>query len=282
MTVEEINPFIRRAFLLNKTPSSKRVINADCRLVYVLEGEGEITIGDKTYSFEEDALGLWKSGTDYCWKFSKNKNSKLAIINFDYTRNFSFKSDILPLLTDGCLSDDLIFDEGNFTDSQSLNEPIFLNNMHLFKGDVLKIIEEADNKKLYSSELSSSLLKLLIIKIIRQTSSASLPQTKIEFILEYIKENYDKEITNISLGELSNYHPHYINALMKAYTGTTLHAYLLECRLSAALELIVNSDEGIENIAFKVGFKNPTHFCNVFRKKYGVSPLVYRKSSKII
>ena len=73
-----------------------------------------------------------------------------------------------------------------------------------------------------------------------------------------------------------NYHPHYVNALMKEYTGTTLHSYLSEIRLEKALKYIVNTDESIESIAFRVGYKNPTHFCTAFKKKYGVSPRAFR------
>lgn len=281
MTLEQINPFIRRAFLLNTRPENKTVINADSRLFYVLEGSGEIVFKDRSFIFEKDALGLWKSGTSYCWKFSKNNNCKLAIINFDYTRDFSMRSEMLPLILQK-KSYNNILDTGDFSDIQSLNEPIFLKNAHILKDEILSIIEEYEEKKLHYTELASGMLKQLIIKAVRYNSSSVLPQTKIETVLDYIRSNYEKEITNVTLGKLVNYHPHYINALMKSYSGTTLHAYLLEFRLNQALKLVVNGSKSIEEIALTVGFKNTTHFCNAFKKKYGMSPSSYRKSSKII
>ena len=70
--------------------------------------------------------------------------------------------------------------------------------------------------------------------------------------------------------------------MMKQYTGTTLHAYLTDYRMNEALDLLINSEFSIETIALKVGYKNPTHFCNTFRKKFGISPAKHRKSSKMI
>ena len=282
MKLENANPFIRRAFFLDTTPDVEMVKNADCRLFYVLEGSGEITVHGVAYRFCEDALGLWKSGTEYCWKFSKNNKCKLAIINFDYTQDYKEKTEMLPLITEPFFDDDVIFDTGLFLDSISLNEPIFINNMHIFKSEIEEIVNEFEEKKLYSGELCSGMLKQLIIKIVRFVSSSIITQTKIEPLLQYIRMHYNEELTNRTLGEMANYHPHYVNTLMKTYMGTTLHSYLNEIRLGEALKYIVNTNESIESIAFRVGYKNSTHFCTSFKKKYGMSPAIYRKSSKII
>ena len=282
MTLENINPFIRRAFRLMRAPFNETVKSADCRLFYILEGNGSITINDTEYQFENDSIGLWPSGTEYCWNFSKNNNCKLAIINFDYTHEFSQNAEMIPLINKSDFNNCTILKSDDFTDVTALNTPIFLTHMHLFKKEVVNLIDEFESQKMYSSELASSMLKQLIIKVARHASSTANTQSKIEPILEYIRLNYDKEITNRSLAEIANYHPHYVNILMKSYTGTTLRSYLIDYRLAEALKILLNTDESIESIALKIGFKNPTHFCNSFKKKYGISPSSYRKSSKII
>ncbi len=282
MRLENINPFVRRAFFRNVAPEVKMVKNVDCRLFYILEGSGKITVNGVAYEFNKGALGIWKSGSKYCWDFKKSNKCKLAIIHFDYTQNHREKTEKQMLITEPFLDEDLIFHTDSLVDSEILNEPIFLNNMHIFKPKLMNIINEYDEKRLYYGEMCSGMLKQFIIEIVRYVSANVEIQTKIEPILEYIRTHYNEDISNASLGKMANYHPHYINSLAKKYMGTTLHSYLNEIRLGEALKLIINTSESIENIAFRVGYKNPTHFCTSFKKKNGLSPAAYRKSSKII
>jgi YesN/AraC family two-component response regulator len=51
-------------------------------------------------------------------------------------------------------------------------------------------------------------------------------------------------------------------------------------RISKACDLILSSDYMVYEIAYKVGFSNPTYFSSVFKKKTGVSPGQYRKNRK--
>lgn len=52
--------------------------------------------------------------------------------------------------------------------------------------------------------------------------------------------------------------------------------WLIEARLHYAKSLIEKSDESINDIADRSGFKNTTHFVRVFKEKYGMPPLQYR------
>lgn len=52
--------------------------------------------------------------------------------------------------------------------------------------------------------------------------------------------------------------------------------WLIETRIHYAKCLLETSDEPINDIAFKSGFKNTTHFVRVFKERYHVPPLQYR------
>ena len=58
---------------------------------------------------------------------------------------------------------------------------------------------------------------------------------------------------------------------------TTPGKWLLQKRLEYASLLISTSFKSINDIAFESGFENQTHFSRVFRDKFGISPLQYRK-----
>src|SRR5690606_13327526 len=57
---------------------------------------------------------------------------------------------------------------------------------------------------------------------------------------------------------------------------TTPGKWLLETRLHYAKCLIETTDESINDVAFRSGFKNTTHFVRVFKERYGMPPLQYR------
>ena len=282
MTVGDMNPFLRDVLLNTRTPYRQLVKCSDSRLFYVLHGEGELTVEGVTYHVSKDSLALWKAGTKYCWNFSKKEKTSLVIFNFDYTRDYSQKTRSRNLIHEPSFETKRVLSTGDFDDMPVLNNPIFIENAGVFRKEALDIHDEFKSMKLMSRELSESMLKHIIIKIARYVSSDKRTHSKIEPILEYIRTSYNEDITNISLGKMVNYHPHYINLLMKEYTGTTLHCYLTEYRMNEAMKFLLNTNDSIESIAHNTGFKNPTHFCKIFKKKFGISPSEYRKSSKTI
>jgi AraC family transcriptional regulator len=69
---------------------------------------------------------------------------------------------------------------------------------------------------------------------------------------------------------------------MRAYLGESLGAYIVRQRLETAVSLLRFSDESISDIAFKVGYENPSSFNKAFKKRYGISPAEYRKNNELI
>lgn len=282
MFTNQINPFVRYAFVLKKAPESKVVKNADCRIYYFLEAKGEIIAEGQTYEIEKDSILILKSGTKYSWKIKKNKDVSIAVINFDYTQKYSEHLHFFNLIPEDMFDLFEVYPTEEFEDVEILNKPLILKNMYSFKKDILEIIKEYEERKPFSIETANALLHYVLIRILRYADSSAIGKnSKIEPLLDYIHLNFDKEITNISLGEMISYHPHYINSLMKQYTGTTLHAYLTDYRLNEAVKLLVNTDYSIDIISQKVGYKNPTHFCSNFKKKFKITPSAYRKTSKM-
>ena len=275
MKAADIIPFVRIAFILTNIPPYKYVRNADCRLFYILEGCGELTINKKTIKVERDFVGLWRSGVKYRWNISKSQKFSMAIINFDYTQ--SYKDNMFPIQAEelGILKTE------DFEDITQLNEPILLEKAVVLKKDVMDIINEFSTQNIYSEELLSGMLRQLVIRTVRLGNAEAQPHAKLEPVLEYIHANFNRELTNHELSRIVNYHPHYINLLMKEHTGTTLHSYLTRYRMLEASKLILNTDKAIEEIAYETGFKNPTHFYKIFKQHFGISPSQCRKTGML-
>ncbi|WP_286760829.1 helix-turn-helix domain-containing protein [Salegentibacter sp. UBA1130] len=73
-----------------------------------------------------------------------------------------------------------------------------------------------------------------------------------------------------------------ISAMQKAFKdryGMAVLKYDMEKRLEASTFLLEKSDIKIKDVATNYGFKTSSHYCNRFRKKYGISPLQFRKKA---
>jgi AraC-like DNA-binding protein/quercetin dioxygenase-like cupin family protein len=64
----------------------------------------------------------------------------------------------------------------------------------------------------------------------------------------------------------------YFNKLIKSHTGRTYVKYLQDIRLEKAEHLLMTTKFPIEEIAYQVGYKDPSHFYKIFYEKYQIRP----------
>jgi len=81
-------------------------------------------------------------------------------------------------------------------------------------------------------------------------------------------EDYAKML-NLSL---SSFKRHFV-AVYKTSPGHWLQTQ----KLNHAYKLLLNTNKPITEISFESGFENSTHFSHLFKKRFGASPLHYRK-----
>lgn len=67
-----------------------------------------------------------------------------------------------------------------------------------------------------------------------------------------------------------------LSARFKASTGTTPHAYLTDCRIRRAKELLASGKRSAADIASSLGFASYTHFSALFHAHTGISPADFR------
>jgi AraC family transcriptional regulator of arabinose operon len=66
--------------------------------------------------------------------------------------------------------------------------------------------------------------------------------------------------------------------LFRNETGMSIQSYVVERRLFMAAMLIVQSDEQISQIAYRVGFGDVSNFNHSFKRRFAMSPREYRAS----
>ncbi len=93
----------------------------------------------------------------------------------------------------------------------------------------------------------------------------------------YIRLHYREPITVSGLAEMLSLSRSYFSRLYHQETGQTVQDFLFQCRLTAAKQLLRESDLSIEEIALFCGFRTAPAFSKTFRAHEGLSPAHYRK-----
>nr|WP_289767551.1 response regulator [uncultured Acetatifactor sp.] len=99
----------------------------------------------------------------------------------------------------------------------------------------------------------------------------------IKKIIQYVKKNYEKDLTIRGLAEIFDMNADYLSALFKKETDMNLNSFINITRLSIAHKLLEETDCRISEVAFQAGFSNPGYFTKQFRSFYGYTPSEIRK-----
>ncbi|TDG00270.1 response regulator [Paenibacillus piri] len=100
----------------------------------------------------------------------------------------------------------------------------------------------------------------------------------IEQVKQIIFDRYGKELQIRDIADKLFMNASYLSDLFKQYTGTTFTEFVIEYRMQMAKELLLNEPTmKMYEIAEAVGYKNPKHFSQVFKKYVGVLPTDFRE-----
>lgn len=144
------------------------------------------------------------------------------------------------------------------------------------KGLLLQISETLDQCDTLPEMLEQvvSYLKLLI----EQSRSTLKLNTEISKAIQYIKHNYDQNISLQDVAEHVNLSFGYLSNLFKKELDITFVEYLTQYRIERAKELLLQTRLKSYDIAVKVGFSPEyTYFSKVFKKVTGLNPNEYRR-----
>ena len=98
----------------------------------------------------------------------------------------------------------------------------------------------------------------------------------IDRALDYIGENYNKDISLDDVSREVNISPYYFSKIFKEATGENFIDYLTTLRIGKAKDLLDNTDKSMKEICMEVGYANPNYFSRIFKKVVGVTPTEYK------
>jgi two-component system, response regulator YesN len=131
-----------------------------------------------------------------------------------------------------------------------------------------------------SYEIMFDHLESLIIKILDYRDELRFKQYSfdVDKAKKFIKGNYkDVSLSLKSISKHINMSACYFSVIFKKETGITYINYLTNIRVEKAKDLLLNSDLKVYEVAYEVGYDNPTYFSTLFKKLTGISPFDYKK-----
>ena len=117
-----------------------------------------------------------------------------------------------------------------------------------------------------------------IIEAERTKSGKTSRSPYIREVMEYIRRNYDKDLSLSVMADHLHLTEVYFSHLFKQETGMSFTQYVCEKRIAVAKDLLQDSDLSIMEVAKRVGFHNYNYFIQVFKKVVRTTPLKYRAS----
>lgn len=101
---------------------------------------------------------------------------------------------------------------------------------------------------------------------------------RIERVMEYMNQNFQKNITLNEAAKLTNMTPVSFSRFFKMRTGITFMDSLLELRLGQSSRLLIDTTQSISEVAYNCGFNNISNFNRLFKKKKGCTPKEFREN----
>lgn len=170
----------------------------------------------------------------------------------------------------------------NFLLFDEFSEPFILSDgiqvFHLTENQELSYLFQ----KILLSEKSQPLIKnrAILMEIINllAADSALYPVPKpIEKALLYLSEHIEENPSVSELAELCNFSEVYFRKIFKSSVGVSPKEYCNLLRFDKACNYLEYGEISIQEISDMLGFATVSYFIKEFKRRYGCSPLKYRK-----
>lgn len=157
-----------------------------------------------------------------------------------------------------------------------------------------QILIEFEKSSLYKNKILGNLFLVLLLKIKEYfwlDYNPIMDGNRDSQIVRSFKQLLEKEFKEMTSGNTTgrrlqvkdfadelHLHPNYLNSVIRAKTGKTINDWLTTRTLTAARSMLRNSSLSSKEIAYKLGFSEPTHFTRFFRMHTKTTPNEFRKS----
>lgn len=271
LSVPDIHPEI---------PFKSPVLRADYfSFILTKDGSGIYYLDDNKFPFSSGSLYFTNPGHTKSYELMEAKDSYVIMLTENFLRE-NVHAEIFG---------EFPFLLAEIVPPQKPSQNDFKEFVFLFN----QILQEFKNESHYKYKILGSLIFVLLLKIKEKFWLNYNPieeGNRNSQIVKSFKQLLESEFRKINTKQQTNgklrakyfaarlnLHPNYLNSVIKSKTGKTINEWITIRTLSTAKSLLKNTALSTKEIAYKVGFSEPTHFNRFFKKHTQTTPNSFRK-----
>jgi AraC-like DNA-binding protein len=259
---------ITNGFYSNSIPSHS---HSSYEIHYVEEGYGQVIVDNKIYELSPNTIYI--TGPNIQHEQCPSVDFPMKEFSFYCKVTSGGDNEFKMLQVDDITS---IFLNTRFWIGQDTQE---------FKQSIYKLENEIHNRYIGYDTVLKSIFENIIVSIVRnynnvRQSIVNIPvpttdENRFVIIENSFLSDY-KELTLESLAKKIGLSKRHTSRILHDYYKATFQEKKMQARMSAAMNLILNSKMSIGQIAEATGFSSTEYFCNAFKKYYGEKAGFYK------
>lgn len=243
-------------------------------------GSGVYYLDDHKFPFDSRTIYFTNPGHTKSYELNKSNEAYIIILTENFLREY----------VDSEIYEEFPFLLAEIVPPKTLAEKRFKEFETLYK----QILDEFEKPAAYKKKILGSLFMVLLLKIKEYfwfDYDPIVDGNRDSQIVKSFKRLLEKEFSKIvsestttrrpqvkDFADKLHLHPNYLNSVIRSKTGKTINDWLTGKTLATAKSLLRNSSLSSKEIAYKLGFSEPTHFNRFFRKHAKTTPNEFRKS----
>ena len=101
---------------------------------------------------------------------------------------------------------------------------------------------------------------------------------KINDTIRYIRENLDRQLSPEDISKVSGFSRFHVHRIFRVFTGETLYEAILRLKIEKAAQTLTGKPSvTVGKLAALCGFESATEFSTEFRKRFSMSPSMWKK-----
>ena len=250
-------------FISHKKYFTQRQDLSSYLIKYTLSGEGVLKYGEKKYLVRPNQLFWIDCRNPQYYQTSQEKGEWHVLwVHFYGANSSSYYEHFLKLNN-----------HSNVVDMPAINgvETAIRSLISYTKENGHTLV-----KDIQASGILINLMAECIHAAATNKPQRTIPET-VSLSRTYMLTNFHEHISLDDISRRYAISKYYFEKLFKHHMGITPNEFLIRTRINHAKELLRTTNDLVGEICEKVGIPNTNHFINLFKKREGVTPGVYRK-----
>ncbi len=243
----------------------------DIEIIFVLDGEIELTMGQKVYNLDVGDIILINSQTSHSFKWTAGNNA-LLFLQMD------------PIIFQSVEKRSEIYTFSCNTASGDGKEKSFIDLRRSLSRIGWEIYNHDKGFRYYIKSEIFNIIGLLIRNFETASENRSLIRKddidRIKKIVNYVEMNYTSKIQLDDISNHVNLSTHRFSHYFREKMGMTFQKYLSHIRVGHAKEMLTGTNNTILEISMECGFGSTSGLHRQFNQIISLSPGDFRKLHK--